>query len=233
MILKDIIDFIDKKIPPELALDFDNIGFTGEYDLNKDISKIKIYMDLLPEYDDNDDNTLIITHHPPIFKPKTPTYVIHSNWDIIDGGANDVLALVLGLEVSDYFDNKTHIGRICKCNLTFKDFKNTVMLNFKDSRIVNPPSHNQIIRKIGIISGFGLKNPDYIKLACEKNLDILVSGDLCQETAILSKYYNICSIDLKHHESEVPGLYKLGEQFSELNVDVEVINIKLIEKFCD
>ena len=89
MKLKEIIDFIDEKIPPSLALDFDDVGFKGDYDLNQEIDSIKIYMDLLPEDDLDYENTLIITHHPPLFTPKTPTYAIHSNWDIIDGGAND------------------------------------------------------------------------------------------------------------------------------------------------
>ena len=57
--------------------------------------------------DNNNENTLIITHHPPLFTPKTPTYTIHSNWDIIDGGANEALANTLKLEVIDYFDKKT------------------------------------------------------------------------------------------------------------------------------
>ena len=99
MKLEEIIEFIDEKIPKSLALDFDEVGFKKEYDLNQEISTIKIYMDLLPDDDGNRENTLIITHHPPLFIPKTPTYTIHSNWDIIDGGANDALAKTLNLEV--------------------------------------------------------------------------------------------------------------------------------------
>ena len=113
MKLKEIIEFLDEKIPKSLALDFDEVGFKKDYDLEQDILSVKIYMDLLPE-DDNGENTLIITHHPPLFTPKTPTYTIHSNWDIIDGGANEALADSLNLEVIDYFDIDTHIGRICK-----------------------------------------------------------------------------------------------------------------------
>ena len=83
MKLKEIIEFLDEKIPKSLALESDEVGFKKEYDLNQTISSIKIYMDLLPEDDSYTENTLIITHHPPSFIPKTPTYTIHSNWDII------------------------------------------------------------------------------------------------------------------------------------------------------
>ena len=230
MKLKYIIDFIDGKIPRELALDFDNVGFKTDCDLNLDITEIKIFMDILPEDDKFNENTLIITHHPPLFNPKTPTYTIHSNWDIIDGGANEALAKVLNLEVIDYFDDETKIGRICSSNYTFNQLREIILKSFENPRAVNKLDSNKQMDKIGIISGFGLKNKDYIKLAKDKNIDILISGDLCHETAILAKNLGVTLIDLGHHESEVAGLYELANILEELNVKVEVIDKKPIEK---
>lgn len=228
MKLKDLIKFIDEKIPPNLALDFDEVGFKKEYDLNEEITNIVVFMDLLPQWDNYPEGTIIITHHPPQFIPKTPTYTIHSNWDIIDGGANDALADVLKAEVYDYFDSNTKIGRVCKCSYTFGEMKKILSENFSDVRTVNSPDDDDKIEKIGVISGFGLKNPDYIKLAHDKNLNLLVSGDLVQETAILAKVLGVSLIDLGHHTSELPGLYKLAEIFDDFNV--EVIDIKPFEK---
>ena len=71
MKLKEIIEFIDKNIPKNLALENDEIGFKKEYNLNQNISSIKIFMDLYPEFDTQKTNTLILTHHPPLFNPKT------------------------------------------------------------------------------------------------------------------------------------------------------------------
>ena len=186
-------------------------------------------MDLLPHHDTGCEDTLIITHHPPLFIPKTPTYTIHSNWDIIDGGANDALAEILDLKVIDYFDDSTKIGRVCTSERTFIDLKKTVMEKFTNVRIVNSLNDNDIVNEVGVISGFGLKNPDYIRLAKNKNLDILISGDLTQECAILAQNLNITLIDLNHHESEVPGLYALGDVLSELDIDIYIIDEKPIE----
>ena len=202
MKLKEIIDFIDEKIPPSLALDFDDVGFKGDYDLNQEIDSIKIYMDLLPEDDLDYENTLIITHHPPLFTPKTPTYTIHSHWDIIDG----------------------------KANSKFIELKKQILDNFENVRIVNELTDKKEIGNIGIISGFGLKNPEYITLAKNRNLDILISGDLTQETAILAKNLEITLIDLKHHESEIPGLYALGDVLKELNINVGIADKKPINE---
>lgn len=229
MKLKDIIEFLNEKIPESLALDNDEIGFKKDYDLNQEINTIKLYMDLLPYHDVDCEDTLIITHHPPLFIPKTPTYTIHSNWDIIDGGANDALAKILGLDVLDYFDDTTKIGKICRSNSTFADLKKTILKKFNNVRIVNKLDDDIIINTVGIVSGFSLKNPEYIKLAKDKGLDILISGDLTQECAILAKNLKMTLIDLNHHESEVPGLYALGDVLSELDIDIEVIDDRPIE----
>ena len=229
MKLKDIIEFLDEKIPPSLALDHDEVGFKGNYDLTEEINSIKIYMDLLPEDDLNYENTLIVTHHPPLFVPKTPTYTIHSNWDIIGGGANDALAKALKLEVSGYFDDETCIGRICQTDRKFIELKRQILDNFSNARIVNSLDDDNAIKNIGIISGFGLKNPEYILLAKNKNVDILISGDLTQETAILAINLGITLIDLNHHESEIPGLYALGDVLKELKINVGIVDKKPIQ----
>ena len=230
MKLKDIIEFLEREIPNELAIQGDNIGLQDNYDLDIEINSIEIYMDLFPEDDEFLGNTLIITHHPPLFKPKTPTYTIHSNWDIIKGGANEALANTLNLEVIDYFDDETKIGRICKSDYTFSQLKEIVLNNFESPRIVNSLNNIDKVNKIGIISGFGLKNPNYIKLAKSKNLDILISGDLTQETAVLAKNLNIALIDLGHHSSEIPGLHRLKRTIQKINVPCEVIDKNPVEK---
>lgn len=60
-------------------------------------------------------------------------------------------------------------------------------------------------------------------------MDLLISGDLCQETAILARNLGITLIDLGHHESEVPGLYVLADLLSLLNITIKVIDKKPIQ----
>ena len=108
--------------------------------------------------------------------------------------------------------------------------KRTILDNFRNARIVNNLDDEKIIKNIGVISGFGLKNPEFIKLAKNKKLDILISGDLTQQTAILAKNLEITVIDLNHHESEVPGLYVLKDTLNELNINMKVIDKKPIEQ---
>lgn len=230
MKLKDIIEYLDEKIPQDLALTSDNIGLMANYDFTQEITSIKIFMDLYPEDDVALKNTLIITHHPPLFIPKTPTFTIHSNWDIIKGGANEALADCLNLKVIESFDKKTDIGRICEANITYDDLKNNILNEFDEFNIVNKPEKNKLIEKVGIISGFGLKNAQYIKLAKKYNLDALISGDLTHENAILAMNLDLTLIDLGHHKSEIPGLYYLKNIVDELKITTEVINKMPMER---
>ncbi|WP_407413398.1 Nif3-like dinuclear metal center hexameric protein [Methanobrevibacter sp.] len=224
MKLSEIIEFLNKEVPQDLALSDDNIGLMGHYDLTEEISSIKIFMDLYPQDDNYESNTLIITHHPPLFIPKTPTFTIHSNWDIIKGGANEALADCLNLKVIESFDKNTDIGRICDANLSYKDLKKNILNKFNEFTIVNKPNEDKIIKKIAIISGFGLKNPEYIKLAKKSNLDMIISGDVIQETAIMAINLDLTLIDLGHHNSEVPGLEHLKNIIGKLDVNCEIIN---------
>ena len=224
MKLNEIINFLDNEIPQDLALSNDNVGLMGSYDLTQEITSIKIFMDLYPQDDDYSSNTLIITHHPPLFTPKTPTFTIHSNLDIIKGGANEALADCLNLKVIESFDKDTDIGRICEANLSYNDLKENILSNFNEFTIVNKPKEDEIIKKVAIISGFGLKKSDYIKLAKKNNLDMIISGDLIQETAILAMNLDLTLIDLGHHNSEVPGLCYLKNIIDKLDISCEIID---------
>lgn len=225
---------IDDLIPKNFGLKNDDLGYHGVINPNDlEIDNIKIMMDLYPEYDYFDSNTLIITHHPPRFNPETPNYTIHSNWDIIVGGANEALAEALNLEVIDYFDKKTKIGRICSGNTTINELKELINSNLRISnskenndvnsiRIVNPK--NSELNNIGLISGFGLSKLEYIKLASKLNLDLLLSGDLTQNGAVLARNLGLTLIDTGHHSCEIPGLIKLSKTIETIGIPVEIID---------
>ena len=159
MFANDIFNIIDELVPRRYALKNDNVGYYSKTYENLDIKNIKVLMDLLPEDDLKcDAGDLIISHHPPLFMPKTPTYVVHSNWDIINGGSNDALAFYLGLKPISVFHKKTGIGRICSSTKTLDQFLSLVCYKFgpENVRLVNDGDFDKILRKIAIVSGFGL-----------------------------------------------------------------------------
>lgn len=230
MFANDIFNIIDRLIPRKYALENDNVGYYSKTYENLDIKNIKVLMDVLPEDDlEFEKGDLVISHHPPLFLPKTPTYVVHSNWDIINGGSNDALAYYLGLKPISIFHKPTGIGRICSSTKTLDQFLSLVCYKFgpENVRLVHDGDFDKMLRKIAIVSGFGLGNKELIKLAKDRAVDAFVSGDLNHSNAILAKKLGVTLIDVSHHIIELPGLFALKELLrnnKEIDVPVEMVD---------
>jgi dinuclear metal center YbgI/SA1388 family protein len=230
MYATDIFNIIDELVPRNYALENDKVGYFGKNYDNLDIKNIKVIMDLLPREDLKfNSGDLVISHHPPLFMPKTPTYVVHSNWDIVSGGANDALAYYLGLKPISIFHKQTGIGRICSTTRTLDQFLALASYKFgsENIRLVHEGDFNRRLRKIAIVSGFGLSNNDFIKLAKDRSVDAFVSGDLTHSNAILAKKLEVALIDIAHHVIELPGLFALTELLrknDEIDVPVEMVD---------
>lgn len=236
-----LFESIEKEIPLNLALSTDTIGFLGSEDiLDKEIEKVLVLMDYLSlknldelekqnilNYTDYD---LMVLHHPPVdVKLEYPVYVIHSNWDIIEGGACDALAHTLNINTNTVLDSKTGLGRLGSINngpLYLEEFIDSVVkkLDLDHVRVVN--GDNTLINTIALVSGFGL-NPHFIKMAHDKGADLYLSGDLTHQGAILARNLGIKLIDATHHATELPGLFRLGEIISHNGVEVQVFDSKI------
>ncbi len=226
---------IEDEIPKDLALKDDFVGYIGKSsNLSYDIERVLILMDYVPHLNDINysDYDLLILHHPPFNHPNNfkapelelPTYVIHSNWDIIKGGACDALADSLNIDITGILDPQTGLGRIGIIKngpISVTEFVNNVSAALKLNQLKTVNNDNALIEKIALVSGFGL-SPSYIQKAYDKNVDLYLSGDLTHAGAIMAKKIGIRLLDVSHHASEVPGLYRLGELISRMGVDVKV-----------
>ncbi|ABD40000.1 protein of unknown function DUF34 [Methanospirillum hungatei JF-1] len=230
----ELFSRFEQDIPPSYAVPGDQNGYIGTLDPHIfDVQKILVLMDyILPESPNIDYSLydLLVLHHPPPISPVIPTYVIHSNWDIVTGGACDALADALNITSFDVLDESTGIGRIGGIDRETEDiitqgrFIHEIMatLRVHDIRTVNC-NRFQPVGTICVISGFGL-TPPLISKAISKGVDIVVSGDLTHPGAVLAKNANITLIDATHHATELPGLYRLGEMISSYGLDVQVRN---------
>ncbi|MDY0384569.1 Nif3-like dinuclear metal center hexameric protein [Trichlorobacter sp.] len=118
--ISDIVGIIGKKYPFGLAEEWDNVGLQLG-DPAGAVERVMVALDPLPEVLDqalSRNCQLLITHHPLIFKPLRQIttgsitgklvlqaashglalVAMHTNYDIADGGLNDLLAERLGLQ---------------------------------------------------------------------------------------------------------------------------------------
>jgi dinuclear metal center YbgI/SA1388 family protein len=117
--LSDILGMINKMSPTDLAESWDNPGIQVG-DPTAEVSRIMVALDATPAVIDSAlqaDCQLLVTHHPLIFKPLKAISTastqgksihaairgglgivsMHTNYDIAEGGLNDVLSERLGL----------------------------------------------------------------------------------------------------------------------------------------
>lgn len=224
MLASELFKLIDNKIPPSLAVEGDKIGFSGTGDPEGiEVDKIYVMLDLPESFNlKKSGSNLVVCHHPPLFSPEIPVYVVHSNWDIVKGGASDALAKCLNLDVSDVLDDETGIGRICSTSTTISQFIETVSDSLPTDHVSFVPGNTEDIHKVAVVSGFGL-NPKFIDLAAEKGADLYISGDLDHKSALYAQKLGINLLDATHYATEIPGLMDLNKLISEISVETELI----------
>ena len=220
MLASELFEMIEMNVPKELTLKKDTVGFIGPGNPEKiEVTRVLVVLDYVQGLEEGEWD-LVISHHPPTIKPEIPTYVLHSNWDIVNGGANDALAESLKIEVVDIFDKKTGIGRICSTETTLKNIVKNISNQLKPDHLKIVKGDAEVINNVAIVSGFGL-NPEYIELAKKKGMDLFLSGDLTHKGALTAKNLGISAIDATHQATEIPGLIRLSQLISNFGLIVE------------
>ncbi len=228
MKVKEIYQFLDNLSPFELQESWDNSGLlVGS--LDNEIDKIYISLDLdLELVESLDENSLIITHHPLIFKPlkslvpisysqKIGIKLIQKNITLISMHTNFdkthlnrfVMSEVLGFE---YEENGFILS--AECDFSFDEFVNLVKnkLNIDSTNVVK--CHNKI-------TSFSLTTGSGMSLLGDIKTDIFLTGDIKYHEAMEAKARNISLIDITHYESEkffVDALYKELNEFQKFAI---------------
>ena len=226
---KEIVSAMEKIAPTILAEEWDNSGFLIG-NKNKQIEKILFALDATSEVIEEAIKVkadMIITHHPLIFKAvKSITnetlggriykliqndiclYCAHTNFDIVFGGTNDILAQKLGLKNIDilevekeYQGKKYGIGRIgiLEKETEFLEYIDILknILGLKRVNVIGDLDRK--IKKVALCTGSG---SDYIEAAYKNNADLYISGDVRFHDGQKLQELNLCFADITHYHSE-------------------------------
>ncbi len=231
--LNEIICLLESIASPALAEDFD-IGRIGLIlDRAADIHKIAVALDptdfVLKEAARIGAN-LLVTHHTLIFDPinqiskhlsdtlkiaidnDISIYTMHTNYDKAEGGVNDVLAELLGLQ------NPIHlglgrIGEIKPCSVS----KFASFIAEKLDTHVQYTGEGEI-KKVMVIGGSGFRR-EYIDIALAHGADALISGELRHDAIRYAG--ELCLFDATHYATEAPAMKKLCERLPVESVFIE------------
>ncbi len=217
---KKIFKIIEKHAPLNLQLDFDTSGFNvgnREAEINGVLLSENVTHEVIQEAKQKGCN-LIISHHPAIFgdyidyftqsiveeahNNEITLYSAHTNLDAVEGGLNDELANILGIEVESGFGTCSRIGHF-KNPGTLDEKAKEIGKLLNDNNIRTVGKKDRVLKTVCLSCGSGGRDDDMVEEIRNKGIDVVIGGENKLSLAIKMKYYGICLIEVGHYNSEI------------------------------
>lgn len=233
--VKDFYGYLNSIAPFETQEDWDNSGMLVG-DMNAEVKKAAVVLDITHEEIKKAKAIgadLIISHHPVIFNPiksvtkgSVPYELVansinalccHTPLDIADGGTNDSLAELLGINVTRADDPILRLGTVEPTTAQELAGKIANTLNTK----VRYADAGKTIKKIAICTGAGCS---LIEAAGE--IDAFITGDASHHNFLDCVQAGITLIAAGHYETEIVVVPVLVKKLQAQFPDIEIIDIK-------
>lgn len=233
--VKDFYGYLNSIAPFETQEDWDNSGMLVG-DMNAEVKKAAVVLDITHEEIKKAKAIgadLIISHHPVIFNPiksvtkgSVPYELVassinalccHTPLDIADGGTNDSLAELLGINVTRADDPILRLGTVEPTTAQELAGKIANTLNTK----VRYADAGKTIKKIAICTGAGCS---LIEAAGE--IDAFITGDASHHNFLDCVQAGITLIAAGHYETEIIVVPVLVKKLQSQFPDIEIIDIK-------
>lgn len=245
-----IMDVMEQLAPKKAACDWDNVGLLVGSP-QQEVHRILVCLDATEatvEQAIRKGCDMILSHHPIIFeamkKMRTDLYMgrllqkllvnniavfsAHTNLDMSDGGVNDVLAELVGLEKVKYFmDGEEIIGRIGYLpeEKTIEEFAQQVKQGIGAEYVRLVKAGDKKVRKVALCSGAGA---GFLFKASFQGADCYLTGDVKYHDGQHAVEQGIHMIDGGHFATEYPVRLVLAKRLKELlqaqgKDDIEII----------
>lgn len=224
MKIKQITNFLLKQYPLNLQEEWDQSGFLNKGNLNQNISKMFVCLDLTNKVIDEaikQKVKLIVSHHPifqdkehpllsqykklinKVKKNKITVLSLHTCFDNSKYGMNFIIGERLRLKNLKWFKNTKFVyGKFSK-NLTVKQIANIFKKQFGVSLLTTNAKANDKFNKLAICAGAGLSvfAEKFDDLSKDKIL--LITGDIKHHGWQDLSEYNLKAIDVGHNIENV------------------------------
>lgn len=253
MTVRELYDKMSERMPECLREEWDNDGIMCCTDSSADICNVLITLDVTEEVVDYaiDHNfDLIISHHPLIFRPvgaitednhvsrkiiklvsnNVSVFSFHTRADKAEGGVNDILAELFGLENITAF-GEGELGRVGELSeeCEFDVFCDLVKSRLGADALKIADGYNTV-RRVAVVGGDG---KDYVSAAIEAGADTYVSGRISYNMMEEASERGINLIEAGHYFTEAPVTEFFAELVSSLdgNAYVEIADSNMIKLF--
>ena len=239
MRIYELIEKLNQKYPLDLQEEWDNSGLqvgNPENELKGVVLSLDLEEGAIDYALEDDKANLVITHHPYLFNPTNSidfrdsfynrlqkciknditVYAFHTNLDIAEGGVNDNLAKILGLEEVKSLEigKDLGLGRFGKIKPTSaNEFLRFAKDKLEAENIIAYGDIDKNIEKIALCGGAGASLiEDAISLSC----DLIITGDVKYHEAMDLSNKGIIIADVGHFASENHIIYKLEKEIEEI-----------------
>ncbi len=240
MTVEQLIKALDEKIPKTLSEPWDNDGADVIPDKNATVTSVLCALDCTSVAINRAIQlgcNVIVTHHPLVFKPigaVTPDDSVgkrviecikrgiavvsfHTRLDIIEGGVNDTLASLVGLENTESFIPYGRIGDVKETS--FEAFAKGIAegLNLEDTRL-SLVKASGTVKRVALVSGCG---KDELGLAIAAGADTFITGEVMHNHMIDCKEMGLNLICGTHYATErivLPILANAVREYAETEV---------------
>ncbi len=232
-----ILELLDRIAPAELAEEWDNVGLlVGRRDM--EVSCVLCALDLNQRVLDEAiavGAQMIVAHHPILFRARRNLCeddsegrllcslvrsdiafaAMHTNFDNVHPGVNDVLAETLGLAEIAHLEQGMCIGSIE--GMTLSDFAKQAAHRLGGAMRVYGDA-DKILRRVAVLGGAG---GDYAPYAIEGGADAFLTGEIGYHKALSAADEGLCIIEAGHAETEKPAISFLAGGLQNAANDVQ------------
>ncbi len=255
MRLADCMEIIEKRMPKDLALGWDNVGLlVGNPE--KEVGRVYVALDVtdsVVEHAIEAKADLLLTHHPLIFsgmkrvvttdfigkrvidmiRADMSYYAMHTNFDVAVMG--ELASEYLGLENTKTLDvtcSETDMGIGCVGELSqamnLKGLAELCKLRFGISSVKVFGEEAQKVKRIAISPGSGKSE---VQEALRAEADVLITGDIDHHTGIDAFAQGLAIIDAGHYGIEHIYIAYMKEFLQDVLPELEVVTETKKEPF--
>lgn len=224
--IQKIMGALERIAPFSLKVQGDNVGLL--VDCGEAIDSILLCLDVTPGVISEAVSrgaSLIISHHPVIYHPikviqkDMPVYLLcknnisciamHTNLDIADGGVNDRLAELFGIEKPEYFNDMGRIGRLKKPVLANELAQKAASMLSCYPKVYDS---RKPVETLAVLGGSG----SVVQEAFDAGADCLLTGEARYDQGLLAQQLGISLIQAGHFATEWPVVEVLFERLSRM-----------------
>ena len=255
MTIKELYAALNKAVPADLSAAWDHDGLACCPDSGREVRRVLIALDVtdrVVEHAIKGGFDVVLTHHPLLFrglqeltdqKPLSKKLLrlaaagisaisLHTRLDAAEGGVNDTLALLLGLQSLVPFgtEDTPTLGRIGRLPrpISARVFAAFVKERLGSSAVLFAGDPEKPVSTVALVGGEG---GDLLDAAVAAGADLFLSGRIGYHRMLDAAEGGLALIEAGHYATEAPVTARLSELVRAIDpsLQLEVISSRVIE----